>query len=65
MLLAPLGALQEKAVDVAAVIRLFLDVLLLNLQVLELEGQLVDGNHVFPCVVLQRSGQKGLGEEET
>lgn len=65
LLLAPLGALEEKTMDVAAVVRLFLDVLLLDLKVLELEGQFIDSNHMFSCVVLQCSGQEGLREEET
>lgn len=37
LLLAPLGALEEKTMYVAAVVRFFLDVLLLDLKVLELE----------------------------
>ena len=64
-LLVPLGALEEQPVNVAPVRGLLCDVLWLQVEVVELEGQLVDGDHVLPGVVLKSSGEESLREKET
>lgn len=51
--------------DVASIFRLFLDVGGLYVQIFELEGQFVDGNHMLSGKVLKGPCQKGLWEKET
>jgi hypothetical protein len=51
--------------NVATILWLFLYVFLLDFEVFELKGELIDGDNVLSCVVLKGSSQEGLREEES
>lgn len=50
--------------DIAPILGLLLDVARFDIQVLELEGQFVDGYHVLAGIVLQCPREECLREEE-
>ena len=51
-LLVPFGALQEQPVHIAAVFWLLVDLGVVEVEVFELKTELIDGDDVFPGVVL-------------
>ena len=62
----PAATLQKESVDVASVLWLLLDLCWLAevVQDAKFEGEFIDSNRLLSCVVLKRSSDECLGEEE-
>ena len=67
MSVIPPASLEEYSINIAAKLWFFLNLSMMGdvVEELKFEVEFIDGDLLFPCVVLEAAGDEGLGEEES